>query len=410
MTIDIQNINSFLLLGYYLNYSNPNTQFDFAHLPLKIYRNATEEDLLLEGMRLWTEVMKGTFQVNCQHLVPLSGGLDSRLILASLLEHTEARNVSTYTFGSPGTYDYEIGNKIANTVGTNHTKYPLTAHEFSLEEEIQYSRNIDHQTILFYHPPVLDILERFKGFIVWSGFGGDNTAGSHLPQNTTQSLEDAQTEFIERNQFVRSIDLTNIPIQEIKSMLLGEFVSPSKLTYLEQLDYVHRQAKYIYPHVLMRGFNYMTPFLSPDWINFMLSIENRYRKDTYLYKKIILRLYPQLFKHEVSNNYGLALNAPLMHVYTRKILSGIKYRINRHYPLFENRDINYLDFNSAIRQRPKLRKLIRDNINDLRIRNIIDWIDIEKIWNRHIQKQADHADALIVLASLEIQLKAGRVM
>ena len=44
----------------------------------------------------------------------------------------------------------------------------------------------------------------------------------------------------------------------------------------------------------------------------------------------------------------------------------------------------------------------------LKKRKIVDWIDIDEIWKRHINKTADHADALLTLASLEIHLKAGK--
>ena len=37
---------------------------------------------------------------------------------------------------------------------------------------------------------------------------------------------------------------------------------------------------------------------------------------------------------------------------------------------------------------------------------IVDWIDISGIWKRHMDKQGNHADALLVLASLEIHMKA----
>ena len=39
--------------------------------------------------------------VNSKHVVPLSGGLDSRGVLVTLLEFTEARNIKIYTFGTP---------------------------------------------------------------------------------------------------------------------------------------------------------------------------------------------------------------------------------------------------------------------------------------------------------------------
>jgi len=58
--------------------------------------------------------------------------------------------------------------------------------------------------------------------------------------------------------------------------------------------------------------------------------------------------------------------------------------------------------------RSDLKNIIHENIMDLKQRKIIDWIDIDSIWDRHINKKANYADALLVLASLEIHLKAGK--
>lgn len=44
---------------------------------------------------------------------------------------------------------------------------------------------------------------------------------------------------------------------------------------------------------------------------------------------------------------------------------------------------------------------------NLKQRDIITWIDIEKILNSHLTNKLNYADALIVLASLEIHLKSG---
>ena len=69
---------------------------------------------------------------------------------------------------------------------------------------------------------------------------------------------------------------------------------------------------------------------------------------------------------------------------------------------------NYIDFNEGIRNRKDLNTIIYSSVMDLKERKIIDWIDIDNIWKRHINKESDHADALITLASLEIHLKAGK--
>ena len=49
------------------------------------------------------------------HYIPLSGGLDSRALLAAAME--AGAEVETLTFGMPGTMDYEDGNRVARAVG-----------------------------------------------------------------------------------------------------------------------------------------------------------------------------------------------------------------------------------------------------------------------------------------------------
>jgi hypothetical protein len=68
-------------------------------------------------------------------------------------------------------------------------------------------------------------------------------------------------------------------------------------------------------------------------------------------------------------------------------------------------NINYIDFNEKIRTKNDLQQVIRNNLMDLKQRKIIDWIDIEEILNNHLLGKSNNADALIVLASLEIHLK-----
>ena len=69
--------------------------------------------------------------------------------------------------------------------------------------------------------------------------------------------------------------------------------------------------------------------------------------------------------------------------------------------------INYLDFNEKIRTKKDLKDVIINNVMDLKQRNIIEWINIEEILTNHLANKGDYADALIVLASLEIHLKSG---
>ena len=126
----MNNLNSFLTLGYFLDYQNQDIKIDVSNINKGQYKNISEQELIDIGSQLWRDSISHNFELNQKHLVPISGGLDSRAILAGLLEHTEAKNIYTYTFGTPNTLDYDVGSYIAKKLGTNHTSFDLTNYNF----------------------------------------------------------------------------------------------------------------------------------------------------------------------------------------------------------------------------------------------------------------------------------------
>ena len=395
------NLNSFLKLGYFLDYENEKISINTSNIDKIKYKNIEEEELITIGAKTWKEAIANNFIKNRSHLVPVSGGLDSRAILAGLLEHTEAKNIYTYTFGSPNTLDYDIGNHIAKALGTKHTRFDLTQHKFDQDELEAISKRVDFQTMLFHHAPVWKVDEIFNGCQTWNGFMGDPIAGSKLVQNPSNTLEEAKKEFIKKNVFVRSIDLaTN---EKFEKLIECKCISSENLTLDEQLDFTNRQTKYIAPHVLMDGYNYQTPFLNQSWVNFMLGVDNKYRINQNLYKKILLHTFPVEFSYKTKTNFGLPLGASKFRFFIKRV----QEKMLKNPGLSINTNINYLDFNEKIRTKNDLREIVVTNILDLKKRNLIDWINIENILNTHLSEKANFADALIVLASLEIHLKSG---
>ena len=67
--------------------------------------------------------------------------------------------------------------------------------------------------------------------------------------------------------------------------------------------------------------------------------------------------------------------------------------------------LNYSDVDRRLREKYGLKTSVCENIQNLKLCGVLDWIDIDTIWNRHQHKLANHADALTLLASLEINLK-----
>ncbi len=257
------NLDSFLKLGYFLEYDGSRWKIDLSGVDRSYYANVQEDEAVKLGKDLFLKSIENSFHLNEEHLVPISGGLDSRAILGALLLHKNAGDIYTYTFGSPNTLDFEIGNKIAKVIGTRHTAYNLTVHQYTMDELLDVSGRIDHQCLLFCHPPVARVLQQFSSHRHWSGFMGGTLTGEHFPKQTSSSLDDSKQYFIRKNTYVRSVKLTSGNDAELFDLLDCPFPDNGPITCEEQLDFWNRQIKYIAPHVLMKGFKYATPFGDP---------------------------------------------------------------------------------------------------------------------------------------------------
>jgi hypothetical protein len=404
MNMNQKNLNSFLELGYFLEYSNHTIDLNRISIDKAKYNEFQEDELIQEGSKIWKNSVYNLFEHNKKTLVPLSGGLDSRAVLAELLEHTEANNIHTYTFGITGAIDYEVGKLIAKEIGTQHISINLDEYTYTIEELLDVSKRVNQQTLLFYHDPVWLLNENFSDYQIWKGFLGETLTGSHFPKSESSNIIDAKEKFVSANRLVKSIDLKKPNVSYDSLIDHDSNLDSSDLTLEEQLDLQNRQNKYISPHVMLKGFEYKLPFLNSEFINFFLSIDNSFRRDQILYKKILLFLYPELFSKPTATNSGLSLGASKAMILINKVFNKTKRMIGAK--SFQR--INYFDFSQRMKIDQQFFDLIRTNIYDLEKRKIIDWIDIVKLFKVHVDGVTDYSDALLVLVSLEIHLKNGK--
>ncbi len=334
-------------------------------------------------------------------VVPLSGGLDSRAILAGLLDYLPAARIATYTFGVPGTYDYEIGRLVAAAAGTPHRAFDLSRYSYTFERLADISRRVAGNTTLFQHAPVSLIEQEYgPGATHWIGFMGDPLSGSHLPAETGATWEQAQQHFTQSNRFAPSVPLTPPSFDPTRSLPARPLLDPEVLCYEEQLDFAVRQTCYTRPLVLLRGGACTTPFLQPEWVEFSLRVPPHYRRAQHLYKEMLQRTYPRLFSLPAKNNAGLPLRASRWRRQIRRLAAYARTLTGHVHP-----GLNYIDFEEGLRRREDLRTVVYECLQDLKKRHVVDWLDVEELWRLHQGRQRNCADALTLLASLEINLK-----
>lgn len=388
-----------------MKYENPKIDFDLSAVDSSAYESWDEVSLEKEGLKLFREAVQRSFNSNRRHCVPLSGGIDSRAVLAGLLECTSPDTIDTYTYGEPGAYDYDIGNEVAAKAGTRHVSFNLAAHEYSMDELIYTSLKMDHQIALFMHPSLWDIDTYFPDHQFWSGFFGDRLRGKFGSGGASSTLMEAKTKYVRQNTLSHSLQLKSDQCKAIQSLIEFDGKDNSAVTWDEQINLKNRQRKYTAISNLFGDYEYRVPFVDPALLTFMFSLGKRRHS---VFKSIFMNNYPHLFSIRTKSSQGLTLDAN-RHI-ERLYYLGNKFRekCNKRWNIFFNRHMNYTDFSARMRRNSRFKELIYSNLSDLESRKVCDHVPVMEFWHEHQNGKKNHDFTILVLASLEIHLKAGK--
>jgi len=378
-----------------------------------------EPDLISRGVAIFRDmfrdVPKGT------HVVPLSGGLDSRSILGGLLEAGLKNDIVAVTYGTPGSLDYEIPAVICKETGVRHERIDLTQIDLRpLCEDV----SIDPGQWVFFDAAYRTLIIKKFGpdAIYWSGFMGGQVAGFHSLRVASESWDNACAEFVHHNQFVRSVRLWNPDFRPDAVLPAQPIFSRELLNFDDQLDFAIRQLSYVKPIVIQDAYHWQAPLLFADWVYFMLSVPYELRARSFLYRKILLASYPGLYALPTRNDRGLTISSPGWLVLVQKALLSRGLRkgaailaavVSRRTGGFRCKSplVNYIDFDDSLRTREDIRDFISACIFDLRDRQALPWLDLERLWHRHMSRRDNYGDVLFLLAALEWNLRRsqGRV-
>jgi hypothetical protein len=388
---DKLSFGSFLNFGYDVSY-NPSLKFHYStpnHASDKLDYKISKDIFM-------SCIERSIAGSHDDIVVPISGGLDSRALLAGLLEVCSADRIKTYTFGSKSSYDFEIGLSISKKLGVSCQSFELSKYDFTEETLYETASMFDHQTTLFYHPPYHEIKEIFKSNLFLIGFMGDPLAGSHLPVIPSKTDNEVFEKFFDKNRMVRSCSLIDIPSTLMNDVLTIPDDIENVITKDEYCDFQVRQLKYVFPHVMPKGLNCKSPFIEKEWFDHMLSLPVAARSQQSYYNDFLINSFPKAFDHPCKNNFGLKLGA-------NKSISKLWRGMHRA-SFLKSKTINYQDFNKRICKDIHLYKLLHMFLTDLERRNLDLNVKPTDLLKSHVNKHPFFADAIINLASLEINL------
>lgn len=399
-------IDSFLRLGYFIDFAKVLRPIDFSRVERASLAFLPREELIALGIVKLQETFASLVVPGARHAVPLSGGLDSRLILGALLEHFPAASLHTFTYGVPGTYDFEIGCDIAKHAGTRHAAIPIDKHTYHEDELIDAARRTQCQALLFHLPPLGHLTRLYGDATIWSGYVGDAVAGSHLHEPPSQTLVQAQRVHLTNRTFVRSVRLHRCTDADLLSRMGGGTMDPAVVTWDEQVLFSEAVGKFTAPLVLFEGFRWLTPFINTPWMDFMFSVPDRFRQHQNLMIDLCCQAFPKLFSLGSKNRLGHRFDTPNAVVRATFWVNRVRKVAHQFVPWIDWPNAQYNDFNEGIRSSRDLREVVRRSVSDLKRRGVCDWVDFDGLWRRHDWRVRNHGDALVTLASLELILKA----
>lgn len=410
-----KNINDYLYFGYIPEFGNTD---EFSHL--LNFKNSeiiqstdlSEEELIGKGITILNEVfdelVKG--KENEMHLIPLSGGLDSRLILAALLERVDHSNILATTFGTPGSFDYDIPEFIAKKIKIRHKKINCTKLDYSIENLVsatlaggRWSSVPDN----YINRLALNTVE--KG-CKWSGFMGGEIAGDYAGLYSKDKSN--YVKFAKYQKRVKNIKLTKENYSPETALIrIGKSVNI--LNEFELIYYYNRSLAGAIPIIDADNKDIIIPFLHPKWVSFISNIPSALRLNSKLFRSIIFRMYPEIFNIPCKNNSGLSLNNKnklrllLNHSKLKIRYELVKLFKSVHYPPV---GVNYLYYKEAFKVIPSLNKSIKDACISLEKREVIPWISPLDILATHLSGKEDYSQALLILLGLEVNLKAEEIL
>lgn len=361
--------------------------------------------------------------VPATHVVPISGGWDSRLILGALRERVD--DIVTVTLGAPGQLDYDVGARVAKAAGVQH--YPVSLEHLTLDwsDLVEAARNAPWT----YMPDAYFLSYAYKqatdgaaSSVVWSGFLGDPLTGGHYKNGSSVT---------DQTHIAWDFQASQCRMREGR---LEERIGPPAYPHApgwwtdvanarEFLDFCVRQRGCIAPIVLGRewrgwqsgqghrypGVDVVAPYADAGWASYWLNAPRKMHRGQWLYREMAKLRFPDLFRLPSKFTWGVNSERRLLQRGIR-YTHALRNRLHRRFPSLPVRSRiadNYIDFQWAFRKRDDYIAVIKEAMKSLQQREAVPWVDLDRIWQEHYRGRCDHSQALQVLLGLAVNLEAN---
>ena len=290
---------------------NKNNSFYYKFLPEKNIFNQSEENLIKKLDQISDNIFKRIVEKykNKKILVPLSGGLDSRFVLAKLIENN-CKNIEAFTYGEYNNGEYKIAKKIANKlnirlrfIGTLANDTRKYFNKIKRKEYFSFSSSFCSTPNMQEYYVIQKIIDEkiydTKDIVIVNGQAGDFITGGHIPINfkKNESLNKIYQEILLKH-FNLWGNLSNIDNNNyIKSVIKNTFdeveisINKNDPEFLYSYwEWSERQTKFVSNQQRIYDFfkiDWYLPLWDREFLDFWKNLDKKYLLNQYLYKKYL---------------------------------------------------------------------------------------------------------------------------
>ncbi|MPM22032.1 hypothetical protein SDC9_68482 [bioreactor metagenome] len=291
--------------GEYLTYQKKERVLNSCCYFKFIHKNFYElpEDRLIEMLdqafvNAFSRLVESTVKQGKRIVVPLSGGLDSRIIVA-MLKRLGVNDVICMSYGRKGSRESKVSKHIADALGYEWVFIESTSkkwREYYNSEEADLFRilagNLSSLPHMQDFPAVKELKNQAKipeNLVFVPGHTG---YGTHIPNSTSFDSEAYLEASLKKhyNLWPYGQELENIFKQRINKSTSGLEIKDYE-TFANAISYFdsnERQPKFIYNSVRVYeffGYEWRMPLCDTEVIEFFLKVPVEYRANCNLYKK-----------------------------------------------------------------------------------------------------------------------------
>ncbi|MBP9853829.1 MAG: hypothetical protein KBD53_03050 [Candidatus Omnitrophica bacterium] len=379
---------------------NPRCYWDFQY-------SQTDQSVLTDGymeqfLELFKQAVERTY--NSPYFpvgLPLSGGLDSRLIAA--VTDLKYSPINTFTFGEQNCDDVKYAKRISNIIVSNHHHSPIQYHQLAsfFEKGVSYCDGM----VSCLHHHYLNMTDNLSAHVK---IGLDGMAGDVFPRRMYSYLAGKDV-----NEVYKAYDTvqSNFRMRIFRkrfSSELGEarrrfnhlFEQATQKCPANPIDYLNvtqRQRKFInYGKVGKRNYVEMRmPFLDYDLMDFCLKMPMDFRLEGKLVKNIFKKYYPELARVPKANAGPLFPN---------RLEQALNWRI-RELKSKLKINMNYADYNKYFRT--FLKEFIYSNLTSAEFKCFpyFQHEEISKMLEEHFSGRQNYEKQIAALLTISLWSK-----